>query len=218
MACLPWASFIIFGNQILHRSNLVYIYKQANPQAHALKNPCSHAQTSMVKVPYASSVATPSTSLKENSRLNLASSEDRVPISLVQACSRAAVGVIVPSVWIFTKKIWVEWVRDLVASEKDLWHGKELAKENKGGYAGEGSKGRVERTHPRTMFARVWSCFTTFMVAALGVFVSSVTSTLYRSGKYTKMACLEVLTASRLRRGQTAHICLVHSWNSCLNI
>jgi hypothetical protein len=51
-------------------------------------------------------------------------------------------------------------VRDLVASEKNMWHGKELAKEIKeikGGHAGEGSlcKGRVERTHPRTMFASV---------------------------------------------------------------
>jgi hypothetical protein len=49
----------------------------------------------------------------------------------------------------------VERVRDLVASEKNLWHGKELAKENKRGHAGEGGKGRVEQTHPRTMFASV---------------------------------------------------------------
>ena len=59
------------------------------------------------------------------------------------------------------------------------------------------------------------------MVAALGIFVSSVTSTLYRwttSGKYPKTACLEVLTASRLRRGQIAHICSVRSWDSCLDI
>jgi hypothetical protein len=32
----------------------------------------------------------------------------------------------------FHQKIWVERVRDLVASEKNLWHGKELAKEKKG--------------------------------------------------------------------------------------
>jgi hypothetical protein len=55
----------------------------------------------------------------------------------------------------FHQKIWVERVRDLVASEKNLWHGKELAKENKRGHAGEGSNSRVERTHPRTMFASV---------------------------------------------------------------
>ena len=56
----------------------------------------------------------------------------------------------------FHQKIWVERVRDLVSSEKNLWHGKELAKEKKrGGHAGEGSKGRVEQTHPRTMFASV---------------------------------------------------------------
>ena len=77
----PWVPFIILATSILHRSNLVYIYKQVNAEAHALKNPCSHAQMSMVEVPYVSFVVTPSTSLKENSRLNLASSEDRVPIS-----------------------------------------------------------------------------------------------------------------------------------------
>ena len=30
----------------------------------------------------------------------------------------------------FYQKIWMEWVRGLVASEKNLWHGKELAKKN----------------------------------------------------------------------------------------
>jgi hypothetical protein len=56
----------------------------------------------------------------------------------------------------FHQKIWVERVGDLVASEENLWHGKELAKEEKKkGGAGEDSKGRVERTHPRTMFASV---------------------------------------------------------------
>ena len=71
------------------------------------------------------------------------------------------------------------------------------------------------------MFASVWSCFTTFMVAAFGIFVSSVTSTLYgwtTSGKYLETACLELLTASPLRQGHIARICSVRSvrsWNGC---
>ena len=35
-----------------------------------------------------------------------------------------------------------------------------------------------DETHPRTIFAKVWSCFTTLTVAALGILVSSVISTL----------------------------------------
>ena len=31
----------------------------------------------------------------------------------------------------FYQKVWVEWVGDLVASEKDLWHGKKLAREKR---------------------------------------------------------------------------------------
>ena len=54
----------------------------------------------------------------------------------------------------FHQKIWVERVRDFVASEKNLWHGKELAKKKRG-HADKGSKGRVEWTYPRTMPASV---------------------------------------------------------------
>jgi hypothetical protein len=43
---------------------------------------------------------------------------------------------------------------NLASSEKNLWNGKELAKKKKkGGHAGEGSEGRVEQTHRRTIFA-----------------------------------------------------------------
>ena len=39
-----------------------------------------------------------------------------------------------------------------------------------------GETGR--ETHPRTIFAKVWSCFTILIVAAFGILVSSVISTL----------------------------------------
>lgn len=49
----------------------------------------------------------------------------------------------------------------------------------------EGLEGRTGatagiNTYERSRLARVWSCFTILTVAALGIFVSSVTSTLLR--------------------------------------
>lgn len=40
------------------------------------------------------------------------------------------------------------------------------------------NEGRMGGTYARSMLPRVWSCFTILTVAALGIFVSSVTSTL----------------------------------------
>lgn len=80
----------------------------------------------------------------------------------------------------FHKEIWVQWVRDLVAGEKDLWHGMELAEKILPHKWVSDGKVNVNEAHPRIMLASVWSCLTIFIVAALGIFVSSVTSTLYK--------------------------------------
>lgn len=62
-------------------------------------------------------------------------------------------------------------------------------------------------TDARIKFPRVWSCFTTLIVAALGILVSSMTSTLYELDTYVRTISLLSTegprTASRPRQGRT---------------
>lgn len=45
-------------------------------------------------------------------------------------------------------------------------------------------------TDARIKFPRVWSCFTTLIVAALGILVSSMTSTLFGIDTYVRKSIL----------------------------
>ena len=82
---------------------ILYTYKQANPEAHALKSHDVHASPA-VEVPYVSSVVTPSTSLKEDPRfefgLERGQGTDQLGASLFEGSSWRDL----PFVWIFTKK------------------------------------------------------------------------------------------------------------------
>ena len=76
---------------------------------------------------------------------------------------------------------------------------------------------RSDGTYERRRFARVWSCFTILIVAAFGILVSSVTSTLsavnismHETGLGADAGWARTIVPPP--QGLRAHIGSVHSW------